>query len=90
MYIDTYLYHEIFVNIDVISVGIFIDNNYEKLNRLVISFILVMEEELDPKFFLLSLHLCKKCDKGLCNNWKTIRYISIIFNYYIVIFLEAL
>ena len=52
MYIDTYLYHEIFVNIDVISVGIFIDNNYEKLNRLVISFILVMEEELDPKFFL--------------------------------------
>ena len=60
MYIDTYLYHEIFVDVDVISVRIFIDDNYEKLNRLVISFILGMEEELDPKFFLLSLHLYKK------------------------------
>ena len=64
MYIDTYLYHEIFVDVDVISVGIFIDDNYEKLNRLVISFIFGMEEELDPKFFLLSLHLQKNVTKA--------------------------
>ena len=60
MHIDTYLYHERFVDVDVISVGIFSDDDYEKLNRLGISFVLGMEEELDPKFFLLSWHLYKK------------------------------
>ena len=90
VYIDTYLYHEIFVDVDVISVGIFIDENYEKLNRLVISFILGMEEELNPKFFSLILASLQKMWQRPLQWLKNYSLYFHVLPQAMVIFLEAL